>query len=373
MNNVMAVVFTEDRSYKLDRLNDVRALSAIPFGGRYRIIDFTLSNLVNSGVTNVGVTTQYKYHSLIDHLMTGKPWDLSRKNYGMFVLPPNLMKEIDLSGIRNNTNVLKGIESYINHSEQEYVFIIEANSICNINLKDLYNFHLDNEADVSIVYYKEKTLERKQQLIDEIEIDKNGNVKDIYIRPKINKSINSCLGIYLMKKTLLQELVEEQVTHNRTSNVIDVIVENLDKLKVMGYEFKGYAKRITDVNTYYESNMDLLNYEIRKELFLKSSKIMTKVKDNVPTIHHKGCKCSNSLIANGCNIKGEVKNSILFRGVTIEEGARVENCIIMQDTYVGKNAVLEHVIMDKDCVISEDRMLVGQPQYPFVIGKGENI
>lgn len=376
MNNVMAIVFPDDRSSKMDKLTEVRALSAVPFGGRYRIIDFTLSNLANSGITNVGVATQYKYHSLLDHILSGRPWDLDRKTQGVYVLPPNLVKEVNLVGERNNINVLKGIESYIEHSSQEYVIVIDACSVCNIDFKELYHFHVDNDADVSLMYFKrsdEETSMFSQHCTDEYEIDESGRITDIFTDPRTTYTHNKGMRVAMLKKDLMTRLVDNAYSHKKVCNLIDMISENIDNLKVVGMEYKGYVRLIDDVNSYYRTNMELLEADTRKRLFRSDRRIMTKVRDNSPTRHFPNSKCINSLIANGCEIAGHVENSVLFRNVVVEEGATVVDSIVMQDTVICKNSTVRNVIIDKDCKIGENKTLIGQPNYPFVVSKGEKI
>jgi len=376
MNNVMAIVFPDNKASKMDKLTEVRSLSAVPFGGRYRIIDFTLSNLANSGITNVGVATQYKYHSLLDHILSGRPWDLDRKTQGLYVLPPNLVKEVNLAGERNNVSVLKGIESYIEHCSQEYVIIVDACTICNINFKDLYHFHMDSGADVSLMYFRRENDETSmfsQHCTDEYEIDETGRVTDIFAEPRMTYTPNKGIKVMMLKKELMSRLVDNAYSHKKACNLIDMISENIDNLKVMGMEYTGYVRVIDDVNSYYKTSMELLEADTRKRLFRSDRRIMTKVRDNSPTRHFPGSKCSNSLIANGCEIAGHVENSILFRNVVVEEGATVVDSIIMQDTVIRKNTTVRNVIIDKDCKIGENKTLIGQPNYPFVISKGEKI
>ena len=373
MNDVMGIIFSDDKTCTIDKLSNVRSLSALPFGGRYRIIDFMLSSFANSQVHNVGVTTQYKYHSLMDHISSGRPWDLERKTQGLFLLPPNLMKEISITGDRNNINILKGVESYVEHSRQKYVILAEASLICNIDFKELYHFHVDSGADVSIMYFRDVDNTIGYRGLDEVEVDDEGNVVDIFTSPRMNRSQYKFMKIIMMSKELMSELVDEAYAHKKVCNVIDYIGEKLNTLNVKGMEYRHYVRLIHDVHTYFNCNMEMLDHDIREEVFRGKNKIMTKVNDNSPTRHMPGSECVNSLIANGCRLSGRVENSILFRNVVVEEGATVKNSIIMQDSVIGKGSVVQNVIIDKDCVLGEKKHLIGQPNYPFVIAKGETV
>lgn len=369
-NDMMGIIFAENPEAGMGELTSVRSLAAVPFGGRYRIIDFILSNMVNSSIINVGITTPYNYQSLSDHLGTGKPWDIDRKGNGLFVLPP---KEIPEAGeIRGNIDTIIGINHYITKSSQSYVVVSDCNTLCNINFSDVLKFHLESEADITMIYNdvdKLKPRELSTRIL--LDTDENNRVTDINVYPMHQKTNHSYMHMFIINKELLLELAGDAFAHNKHYISKDIFLPNLDKLKIMGYKFDGYCKQIDNIKSFFDTNLELLQKNVRNELFGLSSDmpIYTKVKDTVPTKYGVGANVSNSFVADGCLIEGTVKNSVLFRGVHVGKGATVENCIVMQNSEVMDNCLLENVIFDKEVVLRSGKKLVGQDTYPMVIGK----
>lgn len=369
-NDMMGIIFAENSEAGMGELTTIRSLAAVPFGGRYRIIDFILSNMVNSSIINVGITTPYNYQSLSDHLGTGKPWDIDRKSNGLFVLPP---KDTPEAGeIHGDIDTLIGINHYLAKSAQSYVAATDCKTLCNINFSDVLKFHLEKEADITMVYTDVENLSSKELstriLID---TDASGRVTDINVHPMHQKTNHSYMHMFIISKTLLMELAGDAYAHNKHYIPKDILLPNLNKLKIMGYRFDGYCRQIDNIKSFFDTNLELLNKPVRDELFGLTSDmpIYTKVKDTVPTKYGSSANVSNSFIADGCVIEGTVKNSILFRGVHISKGSTVENCIMMQNSQVMDNCLLENVIFDKEVILRSGKKLVGQDTYPMVIGK----
>lgn len=369
-NDMMGIIFADNPETGMGELTTVRSLAAVPFGGRYRIIDFILSNMVNSSIINVGITTPYNYQSLSDHLGTGKPWDIDRKGNGLFVLPP---KETPEAGeIKGNIDTIIGISHYLNKSSQSYVAVSDCNTICNINFSEVLKFHLENESDITMIYNDVEELNQRE-LSSRILIDTDdcSRVTDINVYPMHQKTNKSYMQMFIISKELLLELSGDAFAHNKHHIARDIFLPNLDKLKIMAYKYNGYCRQINNIKAFFDTNLELLQKDVRDELFGLSSDmpIYTKVKDTVPTKYGSGAGVSNSFVADGCRIEGTVKNSILFRGVHVGKGAKVENCIVMQNSEVMDNCLLENVIFDKEVVLRSGKKLVGQDTYPMVIGK----
>ncbi len=368
-NNIMGLIFSENPEANLGDLTNKRALAAVPVGGRYRIIDFVLSNMVNSGIINVGITTTARTQSLTDHLRTGKDWDMDRKGNGLFLLPyydsdPNA----ETGGVSNVFNAF----GYLQRAKQEYVVVSDCNTIYNITYDDVMAFHAKKNADITVVYTSAGKLEQKELkrhiLLD---TDEDGRLTDMQIYPTTQKSENSYMHTFLIKKSLLMELVGDCVAHGKQILSRDLLLANINRLKIFGYKFEGYKNKIDSIQSYYNFNRDLLKKDVRDELFgtIDDNKIFTKIKDMVPTRYGRGASVSNSFIADGCVIEGTVKNSIIFRGVTIGAGATVENSIIMQNSQIFENCLVENAIFDKEVVLKKGKKLIGQETYPVVIGK----
>ena len=371
-NDMLGVIFSENPEASMGELTSLRALAAVPVGGRYRIIDFILSNMVNSGIIKVGITTPVNNQSLTDHLGTGKAWDMDRKDDGLYILPP---KDTGESGIETHggVDILHGISSFLAKSNQEYILVSDCNTICNIDFDMVLEEHLKNEADFTLVYTKAKHLSakdvKKHILLD---INDEKIVTDMHVYPSKQKTDCSYMHMFITRRELLMDMVEYAVTHGRHTISKDILLTAVSKgLKVSTYEFSGYKKKIDSIQSYYCFNLDLLKKDIRDELFglNTNNPIFTKIKDTVPTKYSKSAEITNSFIADGCKIEGTVKNSILFRGVHVAKGATVENCILMQNSEIMENCLLENVIFDKGVILRSGKKLVGQDTYPMVIGK----
>lgn len=369
--DAFSIIFTENNESNLGDLTRLRSLAALPIAGRYRVIDFALSSLVNSGIINVGVSTQSNYQSLMDHLGTGKSWDLNRKYYGLFILPPFIRK--DSFSINNSIQsqsdmeILIGLKSYISKSDQKYVILCNGNIVCNITFNDAIAAHIRNSADITIAYTEKNDNNYANYHV--LELDKNKRITDIQVSPKKPKSKNVSMGMYILEKSLLVEMLEDYSTHLEHLSLIEIIIKGMKKIKVYGFEFDGYIRRIDSIQSYFDCSMDLLEEKCRNELFNSDNRIYTKVKDNVPTKYGMDSKVSNSMVANGCIIEGAVENSILFRGVHIKKGSNVKNSIVMQDTLISEGCELENVILDKEVIIKDNNRLIGTSNYPIVIEK----
>ncbi|MGM9937870.1 MAG: glucose-1-phosphate adenylyltransferase subunit GlgD [Candidatus Ornithomonoglobus sp.] len=370
-NDTMGIILTGDE--KIAPLTDIRANSALPIAGRYRIIDFVLSNMANAGIVNVGIATESNYSSLMDHTKSGKPWDLDRKNQGLNILPPNLEKQ-QYGTIKGNIDLLEGIRDYIDKSHQTYVILSLGNMIYNIDFIDVVDAHIKNQADITAVY---KDLSDKSEDIVKhftlFDINEEGRITDIEVQPYYPKSSKAGMEIYVLEKALLESIIDECSARGDVDFVKDALVKKMGGMRIYGYEFKGSLYKIDSLKSYYSTSMDFLNAEYRNELFNRERPIYTKTKDQSPTKYGADAVCTNSFISDGCVIEGTVINSILSRGVKVAKGAVVQNSIIMQDSIIEKDVELNHVVFDKEVCITEGRKLIGQESYPLAISKGTKI
>lgn len=363
MLDTVGIIMTGDSDARLAELTRVRSVAALPMAGRYRLIDFVLSGMVNSGISNVGVTTRSNYRSLMDHLGSGKEWDLNRKLYGLRILPPYIL------GFSQNTggdiDVLQGIKDFLAHSKQKYVLLAHGDLLFNPRFDALQEWHINSGADITVVYNQALCTSSGVAL----EVAQDGRVTDIEVHPERATHTCSSMGIYIMEKQLLQEQIAHCAGRGMHDFVMDVLVRNLKNLNIYGWEYTGFVGRIDSVNAYYKNNMRMLDSMVRKELFLSKNFIYTKVKDTVPTVYSGAPRVENSVIADGCRIEGTVENSIIFRGVTIAKGAYVRNCIIMQNSVIQQDVTLDHVVQDKNVTVRKGKKLCGQESFPVVIGK----
>lgn len=363
--NIVGIVFSNAYDECVSELTGIRTMGSVPFACRYRLIDFALSNMVNSGIEKVGVLTKSNYQSLMDHVGTGKPWDLSRKNDGLFILPPFSTNET--GGNRDKLASLKGSMGFISRSDEEYVLLTDCNTVINLDIEALMDYHTEKNADMTIVYKNGKMPNLTDVTV--LDLDENNKAEKVSISPVTNGDVNFSLNVILMKKALLERLINEAISLNYKDFESDIIQRNVDNLKVYGYEAKGYSAVVESLQSYYNINMELLNPENCDDLFNRERPIYTKVRDDMPAIYGVGSKVKNSLVADGCIIEGTVENSILFRGVRVEKGAVIKDSIVMQDAFVAQNATLNCVVADKSVVITPNKTLSGAENYPVYIGK----
>lgn len=366
-NNILGIIYSNKYDECLSEITGLRTMGSVPFAGRYRLIDFALSNMVNSGIEKVGVITKSNYQSLMDHLGTGKPWDLSRKTEGMFILPP-FSSVSNLGDYTNRVEMLRGVMGFISRSTEEYVLLSDCNEVMNIDIDELMDFHTDNNADISIVY-QHGSLPKLDNIM-ELQMLADGRVTQVALSPNTSGEVDYSLNMILMKRSLLQRLINEAVSLNHESFERDIVQGNVSKLRIFGFAAKGFTRTIDSLASYFKVSMDLLEPQNCAQLFDPDRPIYTKVRDDMPAIYGLGSKVKNSLIADGCIIDGEVENSILFRGVRVEKGAVVKNSILMQGSFVASGSTLNYTIADKSVAITPNKTLSGAENYPVFVGKG---
>ncbi len=362
--NVLGIVYSNSYDSCLDALTARRTMGSVPFGGRYRLIDFPLSNMVNCGITKVGVIANSNFHSLMDHIGSGRPWDLSRKVDGLTLLPPFTPTAAEST---NRIDTLDRIMDYISDSKQEYVLLMDSNFVCNLDLSKFFDFHSKNKADITVGYCYGKVPKLSNQAV--VELNDENKLINVGIDVKTANDVNYLANIILIRKALLERLIGDAESYAYTSFEKDIIQRNVSILNIYGYKIEDYHCTIDSMNTYFEANMQLLKKATRKELFNSKHPVYTKVRDDMPVVYGISSECKNSLVADGCQIEGTVKNSILFRGARVAKGAVVENSILMQDAFVGEDAHLNCVIMDKNTVITPKKTLSGDKSYPLFVGK----
>lgn len=368
MKNVMGMINLNETEEQLRELTRHRPVAAIPFAGRYRLIDFALSNMVNSKIWTIGILAPSKFGPLIDHLRSGKEWDLDRKSDGLFVLPSAYDHTHEMASKRDLENFYQNL-GFINSCKQKYVVIAPSRMVCNISWEKVVSQHVESGADVTMVYKKQPHDYSYFEGCTILDVDDSKKVRDLVIKPKNVLWHNVSMEMYVMEKKLLLDLIDACVSRGMFDMVRDGFLRNLDKYNIMGYEHTGYLGRIHSVNSYFEHNMDLLGAHAWQDLFFKNGLIYTKTKDEAPAKYNNFAKMHNSLIANGCIIQGTVEDSVLFRSVKVGKGAVIKNSIIMQKCVIEEGAVLENVICDKEAHITAGKSLKGEVGYPVVVEK----
>lgn len=371
MGNVLGLVFANMHDTTLGDMTKNRTMGSIMFGGRYRLIDFPLSNMVNSGISEVGVITKSNYQSLLDHLGSAREWDLARKKGGLYILPP--FGNVESTLYRGRIEALYGAMSFIKHSRAKYVVLSDCDVVTNIDYKPIVAAHIESGADITAVAHTGVYSSDDTKTSTVFNVDADKNVTSVLINPDISGTCTTSLNMFVMSMDFLIETVNDAMARGNVSFERNILQEKCRELKIKIYEYDNYFSKLNSPESYFKSNMALLEPENARKLFVPKRSIYTKVSDNAPVKYDLDSKVSNSLIADGCIIEGEVENSVLFRGVKVGKGAKVKNCILMQGTVVGDNAELNYLITDKNVSICENHILTSSPQYPMYVGKGASV
>ncbi len=375
---VTGIIFSNIHDGNLPELTRLRAIAAVPFGCRYRFIDFTLSNMVNSDIHNVNIITQYKYQSLMGHLGSGKDWDLARRSGGIKLLPPLINAYDNPAGQHFATRLtaLKSVYNAITHIRDEYVVLSDCDVICNVDLNAIVSDHIASGADMTVAVKRMYLTPERARIHVLYGADEAGRITDVLPYPTdFSGEAEVGLNIVVMHRDYLRSIVFDAIAHNHVSLTRDVIQRNLKHMNFRVYRYDGYFACVSSISDYYRCNMELIRNEYaRQSLFgVKSRPVYTKVRNSTPTYYSTTSSVKNSLLADGCVIEGTVENSILFRGVRVGRSCTVKNCILMQDTVVGEGAYLQSVISDKNVMIRGGRMLAGCEEQPFFLDKGKMI
>jgi glucose-1-phosphate adenylyltransferase len=364
LKDYMGILNLNEKEDSIRNLTRSRTVASIPLGGRYRTIDFVLSNMVNAGIQNIGLFTKSRSRSLVDHLVGGRPWDLDRKREGLFIfnfgIGDTSIEDVEM--FRNNID-------YFQLSRQKYVIVSSSYMICNIDYTEAAKAHEESGCDITVIYKKADNCKKSFIDCDVLNIDENNRVISVGKNIGVQNNNNICMEMYIMKKKTFIELVYKCVTTGICRKIKHAIYRSLEEYNVRAYEFKGYVECVNSIKAYHKINMDFLDTKVSKELFFNNGLIYTKVKDESPTKYAEESTVANSLIANGCIIEGTVENSIISRRVRVKKGAVVKNCIIMQNCEIGEDAVLTNIITDKNIVIGKGKQLKGDKEIPLVIEK----
>ena len=372
------LIFSNIHDQSIPEMTRKRTMASIPYGCRYRLIDFALSNMVNSDITNVGIITHYNYQSLMDHVGNGKDWDLARRSGGIKILPPYVAAYENSAANKlyeNRLEALMGAVNFLNRCGTDYIVLSDCDTILNIDLSKVLEDHVASGAYMTIVTKQlEKGSYRFEKPVSVLKLDDDGRILDLEDRCPERGNVTVSTNIMVISRTDLQNVVSDAIARGLKSFHKDIIAKNLKKKLIRAYQFDGTYAMVSSLESYFESSMKLLESDVRRDLFHNDDRrIYTKIRNSAPTKYADTAKVTNSLLADGCVIEGTVENCILFRNVHIGKGTVVKNCILLQDTYVGANADLNCVITDKNVVIKDSRKLSGHTTMPFFIAKNETV
>ncbi len=368
--NVMGIIFANDATTGV--LTEKRTMASLPFGGRYRQVDFALSNLAAAGVRHVGIISRHSYQSLMNHVGDGEEWGLELGEGGLEYLTPYAQSVSD--SYRGKLDSLHTAMDFLKEgAADELVVLIDSAIVSNVNLTDVLNAHVASGKDVTVVTVNGICNGTKK--IDLALNVEGGEIKDIVVDYPASDKYLASMDIFVTTKAWLINMVESAVAHGKCHMDRDLIMNGWQTgvVSVNVYEFQGVALYNESEEEYYHNTLALLNKGVRADIFGGNHPVWTKTRDRVPCYYGENVKMENVLVADGCMLEGEVEDSVLFRQVTVEEGAEVENCIIMNDCVIGKGAELKYVILDKNVTVTPGAKVCGTKQHPIVIKKGETV
>lgn len=373
------LIFSNVHDGSIPELTKPRTTASIPFGGRYRLIDFALSNMVNSDITSIGLITHNNYSSLLDHIGTGKDWDLARRSGGIRILPPFITSGSHGGDRLYSTRLegLIGVQNFIANCGADNIVIADCNMICNIDFTDAIEAHIANDADITLITKLVDTRELKFPLdkyINIVKSDADGRVLDYAPYDAEEGEFHIGTNMMVVKRSYLISAVREAQARGYTSFTRDIIRPNIGTRRFFSFAYDGYFNYIDSMQKYFFCNMKMLDPTKRELVFhVKNRPIYTKVRNSPPTRYTENARVTNSIIADGCVIDGVVENSILFRGVKVGKGTVIKNSILLQNTYTGDDVYLNCVVTDKDVTIKSGKMLSGHETLPFYIEKGRTV
>ncbi len=371
--NALGILFPNSYDSLVPDLVSERLMASIPFASRYRLVDFILSSMANCGIDNISLIVRRNYHSLMDHLGSGREWDLTRKNGGLNLVPPYAEKTVSIYNGR--VEALAGILDFLKEQKEKYVVMADTNLAVNFDFNALIEAHMASHADVTVAY-KEEPL--PIDLIEHRDIGKslyytltidNGRVTKMYMNSSEPGMQNISMNIYIIDRELLISQINTAYMRGQVYFERDILAPQLERLNVQAFRYDGYVARISSMKSYFNENMKMLDDVNVDALFSAGNPIYTKIRDDNPARYINGSKVSNIMAADGCIIEGEVENSILFRGVKVGKGAWVKNCVLMQDTVIEADAGVEYVVTDKNATITRGKIIKGTVTFPVYVAK----
>ena len=365
--NALGIIFPNTYDELVPQLVKHRTMASVPFGGRYRMIDFTLSGMVNAGIENVTVIAKKNYHSLMDHLGSGREWDLVRKRGGLNIVPPYAQSQSKV--YHGRVEALYSIVNFLAEQKEKYGVISDCNVASDLNFAHLIDAHVKSGANVTMVYERAEIAKPITTDNYTFTMDDAGRVTEIRWNDYRMGVQNLSMGVIVMDREELIAMVKDAAVQNRMYLERDILGPSLKILHVQGYEYSGYRARIYDIKSYFDENMRLLCPENVAQLFPTERPVYTKVRDEAPVRYAMDCQVHRCIVADGCIIEGEVENCVLFRGVKVSKGAKVKNCVLMQGTTVEPGVTLDYIVTDKNVTITADKHLRGNESFPVYVEK----
>ncbi|MBR2309288.1 MAG: glucose-1-phosphate adenylyltransferase subunit GlgD [Oscillospiraceae bacterium] len=367
--NVTGIIFANDGT--VSALTEKRTMASLPFGGRYRQVDFALSNLACAGIRRVGIITRHSYQSLMNHVGSGEEWGLEMEEGGLEYLTP--FSSSRTSDYRGKLESMYAAMSFLEYGDEDELFVmVDSAILSNIDLTKVIISHVKSGKDITIV--TKAGFANGSRVVDlALKRDKKGQIVDLAVDYAAPADYEVSMDIFVVSKNWMVEQVKEHIAHNLYHMDRDLVLGLWQKkaLTINVYPFEGVAMFNESVEEYFVNSLAILKKEVRDDLFGGNHPVYTKVRDRVPSYYGEACEIENCSVADGCILEGEVENSVLFRQVTVASGAEVEDCVIMNDAVIGEGAELKYVILDKDVVVRPGAKLCGTAKNPVIIRRGE--
>ena len=368
MRKYQGIIFAYREEPELRELTANRTAASLPFCGRYRLIDFPLSSMRNAGVLDVGVIMQRDYQSLLDHIGSGKAWDMSRRSGGLRMLPPFGLPQYHNGNYNGTMEALNAVGSYLRDSSAECVIMMLGNTAANVDLSEAIRTFEESGASALAICMDHIPMGIHHRYL----LGEDGLVKGMSLyRHGAGEGLPS-LEAYIFRKDVLLDLMDRCRANNQYlfhRDAISMFLNEGGKMAV--YVHEGYANSVRSVEEYYAISRDMLKPEIRHQLFCRP--VRAKTHEDVSTYYAENSRSVNSLVGDDCIIEGDVENCIIFSGVHVAAGARLRDCIIMKGCEVGAGSDLRCVIADKSCKFAAGSVLIGSPNLPTVVPKGSEI
>ena len=361
----IGIILAGGNNRMMKELTNKRAIAAMPIAGSYRGIDFALSNMTNSRIQKVAVITQYNARSLNSHLSSSKWWDFGRKQGGLFVFTPTITAESS-NWYRGTADSIYQNIHFLKSSHEPYVVITSGDGIYKMDYNKVLEYHIEKKADITMVV---KKLEDRSEInrYGVVAMTYEGRITEIEEKPLETKLSTVSTGIYVIRRRLLIELLEKAAEEDRYEFVRDILVRYKNVKKIYGYQLDSYWSNISTVNSYYKTNMDFLNKDVRDFFFKQYPDVYSKVEDLPPAKYNFGANVRNSLVSSGSIVNGTVENSVLFKKIYVGNNAVIKNSIILNNAYIGDNAYIENCIIESNSTIKANARYVGEEGNPQIV------
>lgn len=368
----MGIIFSNIYDSNMGDLTGHRTSAAIPFAGRYRQVDFALSNMSNAYIKHIAIITKYNYESLMNHIGSCAEWDMVLEDTGVVLLPPYATGHTGV--YRGKLEAMYTALPVLEKAKQEYVVLTDTSVMAAVDYRKAIRHHVESGCDLTVIC-KDGACNGEREQALALLLDETGKAEKMAADYAAPANYTAGMGIYIISRKLLIDVIRSTAPHGKYHLERDFILAEFNKgtLSVNVWKHEGVALFNESTREYYENSMALLDANVRRSLFHSGIPIYTKPRNEVPTFYSETAKVTECIVADGCRLSGVCDHSVIFREVTLEKDSTVQNCVVMQGSKVGEGACLQHVILDKDVTVRPYTRLIGSPTHPLYIKKGATV